>query len=303
MMSTLLFSPIMEVSNVARNLGNVTGAADRIQRVLDETEEVVDDGPDVDMVSLGTPRIVFDDVSFSYDESTAPALKGVSFTVEPGETVALVGPSGAGKTTCSSLLLRTWDVDSGSISVAGRDIREMSLDSLHTLLSAVLQDSYLFNMPVRENIRLGRLDASDDEVEAAAKTAHIHDFIESLPAGYDTMTGERGSQLSGGQRQRISIARAVLKNAPILILDEAVSNLDTENERAIQKALDEQLAGRTSLVIAHRLSTILSADRIVVLNAGRVEADGTHAELLATSEFYRKLIELQLAKEQEDAEE
>ena len=223
-----------------------------------------------------------------------PAVEDVSFSIRKGETLALVGHSGAGKTTCANLLLRYWDVDSGSITVGGVDLRDMSLNNVRDLVSAVLQDVYLFNIPIKENIRLGSPEATDEDIVRAAKLACAHDFIMSLPDGYDTNVGERGANISGGQRQRIAIARAILKDSPILILDEAVSNLDTENEKEIQQALKEVSKDRTTLVIAHRLSTIMSADKILVLDKGKVVQSGTHEELIRQEGIYRTLVSAQM---------
>ncbi len=268
-LSALLFNPIIEWCGPARNLGLVFAAANRIQRVLDTEPVIKDAGRSIDEDKLAH-NVTFENVSFRYDDNLEEVLHCVSFEAEQGKTVALVGPSGAGKTTCVSLLLRYWEVNAGAVKIGGQDIREMSLDNLRDLTSAVLQDVYLFNVSVRENIRLGMPGASDAQVEEAAKTAYAHDFIRGLPQGYDTVTGERGFQLSGGQRQRLAISRAILKNSPILILDEAVSSLDTENERYIQKALKEQSKNRTALVVAHRLSTIMAADKLIVINKGQV---------------------------------
>jgi ABC-type multidrug transport system fused ATPase/permease subunit len=293
LLSALIFSPIIEVCGAARNLGLVFAAANRVQAVFDEEPAV----PPVPAAS-GTSRkpasasISFEDVTFSYT-GAVNALSRVSFSVAPGETVALAGPSGAGKSTCVSLLLRCMDPSGGSVKIGGADIRELTEDTLRSAVCAVLQDVYLFNASIRENIRLGKPDASDAEVEAAAREADAHEFIAGLPDGYGTVTGERGFRLSGGQRQRVAIARAVLRNTPILLLDEAVSSLDAESEAFIARAIRGRLAGRTILLAAHRLSTIMSADRIVVLNEGRVIATGPHAELLSTSAFYRELIAAQ----------
>jgi ABC-type multidrug transport system fused ATPase/permease subunit len=290
MLSVLLFSPLIEVCGVARNLGLVFAAANRLQVVFDSRPAVRDEEAAGDAGGPIKGVINFEGVSFRYRPELAPVLREVSFEVKSGETVALVGPSGAGKSTCVNLLLRYWDPQSGSIRLDGRDIRGIPLKSLHDMSCAVLQDVYLFNIPVRENIRLGNVDADDEAVKAAAKAAYAHDFIQALPKGYDTVTGERGIRLSGGQRQRVAIARAILKNAPVLILDEAVANLDTESERYIRLALREQLAHRTILMVAHRLSTIMSADKLIVLNEGRVVQAGSHSTLINREGFYRDLV-------------
>ncbi|MCS7003317.1 MAG: ATP-binding cassette domain-containing protein, partial [Dehalococcoidia bacterium] len=200
------------------------------------------------------------------------------------------GPSGSGKSTCAHLLLRFWDPQGGRITLGGIDLKDFPLDDLRSRIAIVQQENYLFNSSIRENLRLGRPTASDAEIEEAARQANIHDFIVSLPRGYDTVVGERGVKLSGGQRQRIAIARALLKNAPVLVLDEATSNLDTENEQLIREAIARLAQGRTVLVIAHRLSTVSAADRVVMLDGGRVVAMGSHAALLADDESYARLL-------------
>lgn len=295
-LSVLCFNPIIEISSMARNFGIITAAADRVYRVLETEPLVKDKGKDIDTGNLNMD-VSFENVSFSYRTDKANAVENISFKIEKGETLALVGHSGAGKTTCANLLLRYWDVDKGSIKIGGTDIRDMSLKNIRGISSAVLQDVYLFNIPIKENIRLGNVNASDEDVICAAKKACAHEFIMSLPDGYDTNVGERGANLSGGQRQRIAIARAILKNSPILILDEAVSNLDTENERDIQQALKEISRNRTTLVIAHRLSTIMAADKLIVLDNEKIVQAGTHAELIEQAGLYKTLVEAQLEKE------
>ena len=290
MLSTVVLGPVMELTTVAQELGIVFAASNRVQNTLQQLPEVVDEGT-LDPVKQEC-QVKFEDVSFSYEEE--PVLKQVNFTVAPKETVVLVGHTGAGKSTCANLLLRYWDVDQGRITINGTDIRDYKIASLREMISAVQQETYLFHDSVKENIRIGKTDASDEEIRLAAAKANATEFIEELPEGYDTVTGERGYRLSGGQRQRISIARTLLRDTPIVIFDEAVSNLDTENEKYIQDTLREQLKNKTVIMIAHRLSTIVAADKIVMLDHGRVVAQGSHEDLLARSEAYRSLIRNQL---------
>ncbi|MEW5919668.1 MAG: ABC transporter ATP-binding protein [Bacillota bacterium] len=291
-LSIYIFAPILEVCATASNFGLILAASERVFNVLESRPEVQDYctlPPAVHPV----PEIAFKDVHFKYRPELPDVLKGTSFTVKKGEYVALVGHSGAGKTTCINLLLRYYDVDKGSINIGQQNIKEFPQEYLRSLITIVPQDIYLFNTSIRENIRLGNLTASDEEVEKVAQAALIHDFIIGLPEGYDTVTGERGIQLSGGQKQRIAIARALLKDAPILVLDEALSSLDTENERLLQKSIAHLRQGKTTLVIAHRLSTFLKADRLVVLNNGQVVETGSHYELFNRDSYYRRFVSLQ----------
>jgi ATP-binding cassette, subfamily C, bacterial CydC len=285
------FLPVMNVANVARNLNQVAAAARRYFEVIDERAQVVERTQDSPGVL--PPSIEFDGVTFAYHLDEPPVLRNLSVRMEPGETIALVGPSGAGKSTCASLLLRFWDPTEGSICLGGVDLRDFPLDDLRRRISIVQQDNYLFNTSIRDNVRVGKPDATDDEIVAAAQAANIHDFILGLPDGYDTRVGERGAKLSGGQRQRIALARAFLKDAPVLILDEATSNLDSENERLIKAAVARLMAGRTTLVIAHRLSTIIAADRVIMIDRGELVASGRHADLVAEDGAYAHLIAAQ----------
>ncbi|MDR2301796.1 MAG: ABC transporter ATP-binding protein/permease [Deltaproteobacteria bacterium] len=296
LLGALLFSPILEICGAARNLGIVFAAANRVQNVLNALPVVKDLGTVTDSSNLD-PEVRFEKVSFHYLEGEPAALKDVSFEVKKGLVTALVGPSGAGKTTCANLLLRYWDRSNGSVTIGGEDIKNLSFNALHDLVCAVPQEIYLFNVSVRENIRLGKPEASDLEVESAAKAAFAHDFIMGLPNGYDTLTGERGFNLSGGQRQRIAIARAFLKNTPIIILDEAVSNLDTENEFYIQKTIKTMVNQKTILLVAHRLSTIMAADQLIVLNQGRLVQSGSPQDLIAQDGFFKDLVNGQITKE------
>ena len=281
------------LTQVYGNIQKALAAGDRVIDIL-ETQPHVKELPTAKMMDHVKGEVHFDNVQFSYDAENL-ALKGVTLHVKPGETVAIVGPSGAGKSTIANLLPRFYDVTGGSIRIDGMDIREATFTSLRENIGLVPQDTMLFNASVRDNILYGRLDATDEEVLAAAKAANAIEFIEKLPQGFDTMVGERGNSLSGGQRQRIAIARAILKNPSILILDEATSALDTESEKIVQEALERLMKGRTALVIAHRLSTVQHADHIVVLQQGSVVEEGTHDELLALQGLYSHLYTVQFS--------
>ena len=293
-LSVAAFAPISDIARTIKQLMETLAAARRLFVVHDEPVPVVD-GPGVQAHENGLlPAISFDHVGFSYGHGEAQALHGVSFDVEAGQTVALVGRSGAGKTTCANLVMRFWDPGEGHVRLSGHDLRDYELEDLRRQIALVSQDTYLFNASIRDNLRLGKIEASDSEIESAAQQANAHEFITAFPDGYDTLVGERGMQLSGGQRQRISIARAILKNAPVLILDEATSHLDAVNERQVRQALETLMAGRTTVVIAHRLSTIRDADRIVVLDNGHAVEQGSHHDLLASHGLYSQLVATQL---------
>ena len=288
------FLPISEIAQVGRQLADTLGATRRVYAVHDEEVPVRSGAGVAGGEDEQAPALAFEDVTFSYPGRITPALENVSLEVPTGGTLALVGPSGAGKTTVANLILRFWDPQTGSIKLMGHDLRNYDLDDLRHNYALVAQDTHLFNESLGNNIAIAKPDASDAEIAAAVDKAALTDYIDSLPDGLDTIVGERGAQLSGGQRQRVTIARAFLKGAPILILDEATSHLDAVNEATVHRALERLMKGRTTIVIAHRLSTVRNADMIAVLDAGRVAETGTHQELLARNGIYAHLVARQL---------
>jgi ATP-binding cassette, subfamily B, bacterial len=287
-----LFAPLDALVHAASAATQAAGGVHRIIELLQEPEDVVDAPGATPLVLNGPPSIHFQDVTFAYRDSD-PALVAIDLLIPAGATVALVGASGAGKSTLAALILRVADPSHGRVLIDGADARALTLRSLREQVAILLQDTYLFPVPVRENIAYGRPDATTEQIEAAARAAGAHEFVARLPDGYDTMVGPRGATLSGGERQRIGIARALLKDAPILILDEPTSALDAETEANLLSALELLRRGRTTLIISHRLSTIWNADRILVLERGSVVEEGTHAELLARGGPYARMHEVQ----------
>jgi subfamily B ATP-binding cassette protein MsbA len=287
----MLYSPIRKLNNLNIEIQEGIAAAKRIFEVLDTLPDITEKADAIDIGRVDG-EFEYQDVSFSYT-GVEYALEGVSFKAEKGMSIALVGESGSGKTTIANLLPRLFDVTSGRIVVGGRDIRDLTFQSLRKNIAVVTQEMVLFNYTIRANIAYGSPGASMEEVIEAAKSAYAHDFIMQMPDGYDTVIGESGVRLSGGQRQRICIARAIIRDAPILILDEATSALDTESEREVQAAFAKLMKGRTTLVIAHRLSTIIGVDKIIVLSRGRIVEQGSHHELLDRNGYYTKLYSLQ----------
>jgi len=292
----LAYQPIKSVAKVAPQIQNSLAAAQRIFDLLDIVDEITEK-PDATPLELHNGELVFDKVAFSYNKGE-PVLKEMSLTISAGKRIALVGPSGGGKSTILNLMPRFYDVTGGRILIDGQDVRDVTVQSLREKFALVSQDIFLFDDTIAANISYGRVDVSEEEIIQAAKSAAVHDFVETLPDGYNTRVGSDGVRLSGGQKQRIAIARAMLKDAPILLLDEATSALDTESERKVQIALSHLMKGRTSVVIAHRLSTILDADLIYVIVDGEVTESGSHTELLAKSGTYAELYNNQFSTDQ-----
>jgi ATP-binding cassette subfamily B protein len=295
----MAYEPARRLARLQVQLGQACIGVQMMYDLID-TKPTLTDRPDAKALKVHSGEIRFDTVSFGYKPKCI-VLKELSLHVEPGKTTALVGLSGSGKTTIMNLILRFWDPDTGTISVDGQDIREVTIKSLRSQIALVSQDVFLFDGTIRENIAAGVDDAGEEAIIAASKAAYAHHFVENLPAGYETQVGELGGQLSGGQRQRISIARAFLKNAPIILLDEPTSALDSESEQAIQRAISQLTERRTTLVIAHRLATVLNADRICVIEDGHLAELGTHRELLALGGLYSRLYDLQFAQGEREA--
>jgi subfamily B ATP-binding cassette protein MsbA len=290
---SLLYEPVKKVSRIHLTLQKCLSASTSIFELL-ATHPTINNEKDALPLMKCTGHIVLKDLTFHYGiKNATPALHEINLTIQPGQKIALVGASGAGKSTILALLLRFYDPQEGAVLIDGHDVRSLQLDSLREQIGVVTQENFLFHDTIYENIRFGRLDATQVEIEEAARQAFAHDFILAQPKGYETIVGDKGCLLSGGQQQRLAIARALLKGAPILLLDEATSALDSESERMIQMALQRLEEGRTVIAIAHRLSTVLASDVIVVMDQGCIAAIGTHRELLSSSEIYRKLYELQ----------
>ena len=289
----MLYQPVRELSGAWENIQESLAGAERVSDLLEEQPAVTESPAAIELSTRAKGEICLKDVVFYYIEGN-PVLENINLNIPPGKSVALVGSTGVGKTTLANLIPRFYDVCTGAITLDGHDIRDLTLKSLRQQISIVLQDVFLFHGTARDNILFGRMGATEEELVNAAKIANAHEFITQLPTGYDTMIGERGVKLSGGQKQRLSIARAVLKDAPVLILDEATSSVDTETEHLIQQALERLIVGRTTIVIAHRLSTIRNADIIVVLEGSVIVEMGTHEELMALEGLYKHLNEVQI---------
>jgi subfamily B ATP-binding cassette protein MsbA len=296
----ILYDPIKTLSKLQIVMQQSITATTAIFALLD-TKPTVQDSPDASKLTSATGRIDFENVTFRYANTVTDAISDLTLHIEPGKSYALVGASGAGKSTILSLILRLYDPTSGAVKIDGRDLRSVTQKSLREQIGLVTQETFLFHDTIFSNIQFGRLDATEEEVHEAARAAYAHDFIMAQPKGYQTVIGDKGCLLSGGQQQRLAIARAVLKNAPILLLDEATSSLDSESEKQIQTALAELATGRTVVAIAHRLSTVLSVDQIIVMDGGRIKEIGTHAELLEKSGYYRRLYDHQFNRIPEEA--
>ncbi len=290
---TRIFSPVTQLLSVWITVQSSLALFERVFDYGDQPPDIVE-SPHAVALARPAGRVAYEHINFSYGDDI-PALADVSIEIPPGQSAALVGPSGAGKTTITYLLPRLYDADAGRVLIDGHDVRDITLASLSDAIGVVTQEPYLFHASIRDNIRYARPEATDDEVHAAARAAYIHEFVDGLPRGYDTIVGERGYRLSGGEKQRVAIARAVLKDAPILILDEATSSLDSHSERVIQLALEDLARGRTTLIIAHRLSTILRADEIFVVDGGRIVERGKHDALLARGGLYASLYRQQFS--------
>ena len=291
----MLYTPIKSIGNNYVALQSALLALERIYKILDTTSYETNDGTGTKVLKDIKKEIKFNDVCFSYD-GQREVLHKVNLTVPVGSKVALVGNSGGGKSTVTALIPRLYEIDSGSITIDGTDIKEFTISSLREQIAMVFQDNFLFDGTVRENLLYGKENATDEEIAFAIKSAYLDEFVKKLPQGLDTMIGERGLLLSGGQKQRLAIARAILKNAPVVILDEATSALDNKSEKVVQQALDKLMEGRTTIVIAHRLSTIMDSDKILVINDGHVVEEGSHSELLAKNGPYSVLYNSQFSK-------
>lgn len=293
---TMVYQPVKDIGNSNNLFQAAMAAAKRIFDMLDTNNDILENNGSI-ICDANNKNITFEKVSFKYSDDAPYVLDNISLSIPYGSKVAFVGHSGAGKSTMTNLIPRFYDVSDGKILIGDTNIKDFEVHSLRKNIGLVSQEPFLFNDTIKNNIAYGQENYTDEDIEKAAKAAYADEFINELPEKYETMTGERGVKLSGGQKQRITIARALLKNPPILILDEATSSLDTESEKVVQKALDNLMVGRTSFIIAHRLSTILTSDKIVVLNEGKVEAVGKHEELLSSSPTYKKLYEMQFRGE------